>query len=635
MRRSIGFILKSLLASMLPVGMALILAASTASAYTPNDPYWGSQWGPNKIYAPDAWNYQKGSTTITVAILDTGIDYNHEDLSGRVIQGWNFYNNSNAVMDDNSDSHGTRIAGISGAVINNNKGIAGIAQTNLLAVKVCNFMQNCTWPAITDGIYYAANNGSKIISMSLQKDEYSSNAETAVDYAYNNKGALLVGISGNGFYGTGENIIKYPGNFSNVIAVGATDSNDQRASFSNYGSKLELVAPGDNIFSTTRNNGYAGDVGDRKNGSGTSYAAPHVAGVAALVWSQYPTLSNSEVRQILTSTAVDLGDAGRDIYYGYGKVNASRAVSYLPGWGYRKQETVTGTTAGAQTNYQMKLTVYNSSGTDTPGNVYLGGNARSDFGDLRFTKSDGVTLLDYWIESYTSGVSAVVWVEVDSIPASPNNTSIYLYYGNPSASSTSSGANTFDFYDGFEYGDSIVNHGWTIERTCTPGGIITTSTTRSVTGSRSLEMYDPCWSDDSYVLLTNPYNYSNINILEYSAWKQESGPGGTWGVYSRNGATLLGGVVSQRYYSIQYDNGVIILNPSSAATWYKISEVLDNVNHIISNVYVNDVAKGVSRTYISNTIANKIILYPTSSTVDFYIDDIRIRKYVSPEPAWA
>ena len=108
---------------------------------------------------------------------------------------------------------------------------------------------------------------------------------------------------------------------------------------------------------------------------------------------------------------------------------------------------VKGTTAGAQTNYQMKLTIYNSSGNDTPGVVYLGGNVRSDFGDIRFTKSDGVTLLDYWIESYTPGVSAVVWVEVDSIPASPGTANINIYYGNPSATSVSSGANTFGFFD--------------------------------------------------------------------------------------------------------------------------------------------------------------------------------------------
>ncbi len=176
-------------------------------------------------------------------------------------------------------------------------------------------------------------------------------------------------------------------------------------------------------------------------------SVPHVSGVAALVWSQNPALSNNEVRQILTSTADDLGSPGRDIYYGYGKVNAYGAL-YLPGWDYRKQKTITGTTAGPQTNYQMKLTVYKGSGTDSPGVVYLGGNVKDDFSDLRFTRSDGVTLLDYWIESYTSGVSATVWVKVDSIPASPGTTDVYLYYGNPSATGAGSGHNTFLAYGG-------------------------------------------------------------------------------------------------------------------------------------------------------------------------------------------
>jgi hypothetical protein len=123
--------------------------------------------------------------------------------------------------------------------------------------------------------------------------------------------------------------------------------------------------------------------------------------------------------------------------------------NYLSGWDYRKLKNITGTTAGPQTNYQMKLTIYKGSGTDTPGTIYIGSNARDDFGDLRFTKSDGVTLLDYWIESYISGVSAVVWIEVDYIPASLNNASIYLYYGNSSAASESSGAATFIFFDDF------------------------------------------------------------------------------------------------------------------------------------------------------------------------------------------
>lgn len=131
----------------------------------------------------------------------------------------------------------------------------------------------------------------------------------------------------------------------------------------------------------------------------------------------------------------------------------------ISGWDYRKQKTINGTTAGAQTNYQMKLTLYNSTGTDTPGNVYLGGNAMSDFGDIRFTKSDGVTLLDYWIESYTPGVSAVVWVKIDSIPASPSTANIYLYYGNPSATSVSNGDATFLLFDDF-LGTSLDTTKW-------------------------------------------------------------------------------------------------------------------------------------------------------------------------------
>ncbi len=135
------------------------------------------------------------------------------------------------------------------------------------------------------------------------------------------------------------------------------------------------------------------------------------------------------------------------------------SVGSLSGWSLRKNKTITGTSAGAQTNYQMKLKVYNTSGSDTLGVVYLNGSARSDFGDLRFTKSDGVTPLDYWIESYTSGVSADVWIEVDNIPAAPNNASIYLYYGNPGAANASSGTATFDLFDDFS-GSSLDTGKW-------------------------------------------------------------------------------------------------------------------------------------------------------------------------------
>ena len=282
--------------------------------YTPNDPKWNFQWGSRKIYTPEAWDYQKGSTGVTVAVLDTGVDYNHEDLAGRVIQGWNFVNNNSNPMDDHN--HGTHVAGIVGAIMDNNKGIAGVAQVNILAVKVANSNGYLTLDNLAAGINYSADYGANIISMSVWGYTYSNKVEEATKYAYDIKGALLVAISGN----AGDNQIAYPANYSTVIAVGATNSSDKRASFSNYDANLELVAPGVDINSTIRNNLYAND-------SGTSMAAPHVAGVAALVWSQNPSFSNQKVRNVLTGTAVDLGTAGKDNEYGYGKVNAYAAVT--------------------------------------------------------------------------------------------------------------------------------------------------------------------------------------------------------------------------------------------------------------------------------------------------------------------
>ncbi len=287
--------------------------------YTPDDPKWNQQWGPKKIYCPEAWDYQKGDTRIFVAILDTGVDYNHEDLSGRVIKGYDFVNNDNDPMDDHN--HGTHCAGICGAIMDNNKGIAGVAQVSLIAVKVLDDTTNGIWENVINGIYYAANwgpsNSAKVLSMSLEGG-YDPDAEIACNYAYNTKGCLLVAISGN--YGIEQ--IAYPAAFDTVIAVGATDSNDQRWYGSNYGDDLELVAPGVGIHSTIRNNGY-------ESWTGTSMAAPHVSGVAALMWSQNPKVAynNAKIREVLRNTAVDLGSSGKDKYYGYGKVNAYAAAT--------------------------------------------------------------------------------------------------------------------------------------------------------------------------------------------------------------------------------------------------------------------------------------------------------------------
>ena len=137
-------------------------------------------------------------------------------------------------------------------------------------------------------------------------------------------------------------------------------------------------------------------------------------------------------------------------------------MGWLSGWQYRKSHEIQGSSGGDQTNYQIKIIVHKGAGTDSGEHVYCNNDCRNDFGDIRFTKSDGVTELDYWMEEYTSGDQATFWVEVDSIPASPDKATIYIYYGNPSATTTSNGDDTFLFFDDWEDGQDHVGTKWEV-----------------------------------------------------------------------------------------------------------------------------------------------------------------------------
>jgi|GEM_PF-3968829 len=469
--------------------------------------------------------------------------------------------------------------------------------------------------------------------MSFGWREERADVRDATDYAWG-KGSLLVAASGN----NGIQEIEYPGNYSTVIAVGAINSSDQRwigSDYgSNYGDKLELVAPGVDVYSTLRNNSYDYE-------TGTSMAVPHVSGVAALVWSQYPALSNNEVRQILTGTADDLGSSGRDIYYGYGKVNAYRAVSsYLSGWNYRKLKTITGTTAGAQTNYQMKLKVYNSAGTDTPSNIYLGGNAKSDFSDLRFTKSDGVTLLDYWIESYTPGVNATVWVEVDSIPASPNTASIFIYYGNSQATSLSNIHNTFLFGDDFEDNSWTTNNwnlftgGYTLvsttQRDGSTGKVLKSNSSSSQTHiianaaadnivieTNVKPLYDSAGTINYGITFRDSSNLNTINYfkLEYLNW----GPAGHnlhyLGCGSETRLTGAGWTINNWH--------ILQAQISGSSLVMKLYDSSGNLMQTITKT----TSCGITNTWLG-------IYSGDYSGNTAYYDAFRVRKYASPEPAW-
>jgi hypothetical protein len=280
--------------------------------YTPTDPRWSEQWGPQSIKCPQAWDIETGDLDVLIAIVDTGIDYYHEDLTHYVAGGYDWYNNDSNPMDDHS--HGTHCAGIAAATMDNSIGIAGVAQVGVMAEKVCSAGGSCPWFESAQGITHAADSYADVISMSFGGGGGSTQLETACQYAWD-AGAVLVAASGNG----GGTPVDYPARYETVICVGSIDEYDVRYYSSQYGPSMELVAPGEDILSTT-----PGDTYGYK--TGTSMSTPHVAGVAALVLSYYPSYSNSGVRTLLADTAEDLGATGWDEYYGYGKVNAYEAL---------------------------------------------------------------------------------------------------------------------------------------------------------------------------------------------------------------------------------------------------------------------------------------------------------------------
>jgi subtilisin len=282
-------------------------------------------WGITRINAASAQAEGFTGTGIKVAVLDTGIDYNHPDLKANYLGGYDFVNKDNDPMDDHS--HGTHVAGTVAAA-SNGIGVLGAApQAGLYAVKVADSSGYCSYSNIIAGINWAVDNNANIITMSLGGTSSSSTLQSACDNAYS-KGVVLVGAAGN----SGGAVI-YPAAYSSVIAVSAVDSTNTRTSWSCYGSQVEFVAPGVSIKSTMPNGLYGFK-------SGTSMATPHVTGAVALLMStdvagtSYDANRNgkwdpAEIRSRLQKTATDLGATGKDNYYGYGLVNAYTAVNGL------------------------------------------------------------------------------------------------------------------------------------------------------------------------------------------------------------------------------------------------------------------------------------------------------------------
>ncbi len=305
----------------------------------PNDPRVGQQWQYNNtgqnggtndadVDAFEAWHVTAGSSAVDIAILDTGIDQSHEDLKNKIAQNKNF--TSSSTVDDRY-GHGTHVAGSAAAASNNEIGVAGTCRDcDLYNVKVLRDDGNGAWSWVANGIVWSADNGAEVISMSLGGGSGSSTVEEAVNYAWG-KGAVLTAAAGN----DGLLTPSYPAFYDSVIAVAATDSKDTKASFSNYGSWVDVAAPGVSILSTApdHKNRIWGNSGAKYGTiSGTSMATPHVAGVAGLVWAAKDSsgtanlcTTNTCVRSRIETKADPI--LGTGVFWTHGRINGNHSTT--------------------------------------------------------------------------------------------------------------------------------------------------------------------------------------------------------------------------------------------------------------------------------------------------------------------
>ena len=356
-----------------------------------NDTYRSYQWNFDAVNAESAWAYSTGSG-VTVAVLDTGVTSGSSDGIGNLGTGYDYVNNDSDASDDNG--HGTHVAGTIGAATDNSAGVAGLAyDATIMPVKVLDSSGAGYTSDVVSGISYAVSNGASVINMSLGSTSYSTSEASAVSSAYSS-GLFVAAASGN----SGASTVEYPAGYSGAVAVGATDYNDTRVSYSTYGSALDLMAPGGDVYADDNGDGYADGILQEafEYGSwgfyfweGTSMASPHVAAAAALLMANGAT--NAEAESYLGSTATDLSTSGWDSSTGWGLIQPDAALAAYAAatgdtgdTGTACATTLTTATWTASTG-SLAVTATHSDSTDTL-------SAASDYnalGDLSYSSTSG------------------------------------------------------------------------------------------------------------------------------------------------------------------------------------------------------------------------------------------------------
>jgi len=393
-----------------------------SGAVTPNDPSFGSQWHLAQVSAPGAWDISTGASTIIIADIDSGADWNNADLAPRLVTGWNFLNGTNNTQDsEGSGGHGTAVAGTMGAATNNGLGVAGMTWGNpIMPLETLNASDFTYWSDVANAITYAADHNVRVINMSLVGTGDSSTMQSAINYAWN-KGVVLVASAGN----YGSSAPSYPAADKNVMAVSATcDTSDNMAGFSSFGTDIAVAAPGCGI--NTVNGQWAG----------TSFSSPITAGLAALVLSINPSLTNSQVVSLIEQNADDRGAPGWDQYYGYGRVNAQRTLAAI---GQVVKDTQapsvpSNVQASAVSSSQINLTW--AASTDNVGvvgytiyrnGVQIGTSASTSFVDNTVS---GGTSYSYTVTAYDAAMntSAVSSAATATTPVSATSVSVTSFH---------------------------------------------------------------------------------------------------------------------------------------------------------------------------------------------------------------
>jgi len=299
----------------------------------PNDPKFGNQYSHQKTQAAKAWDIRHDASDIVVAIIGQGIDYNHPDLAANIwsnpyeipgngidddgngyiddIKGWDFYSNDNNPAPENGEVHETEVAGVIGSVGNNAVGVSGISWK----VKMMPLRMNYTTENIITALTYAYENGADVVNMSFGHYGYDQYWDAAIQDLVNlcaSGGMVVVATAGN----DSTDNKRYPGALENLIGVASTDSSDVRSVFSNWGSWVDVAAPGSSILTTSPGSSYT-------TASGTSFAAPYVAGLAALVMAQNPDFDSTTIRNVIEYTADKIQT---DLPIGSGRINAFKAL---------------------------------------------------------------------------------------------------------------------------------------------------------------------------------------------------------------------------------------------------------------------------------------------------------------------